>query len=126
MLNTSFFLAVVCLISFCFSALSADADHPKYLFKVLSDENWKASQGMESLKLSNEDQEFIHLATEDQLGRIVQKYWADVAQFIVLKINAEKLSGRLVYEANPGGSNKYYHLYNGSIPLSSIVESKTF
>lgn len=98
---------------------------PKYLYKIISVEDWKRSQGVGSVKLSSADDEFIHLSKEDQLDRIIEKYWANVPEFIVLKIDTDKLPGRLVYETNPGGSNKYYHLYNGSIPLNSVFESKT-
>lgn len=97
---------------------------PKYLYKIISVEDWKKSQGMESVKLSSSDQDFIHLSREDQLNRIIDKYWKDIPEFIVLKIYSDKLPGRLVYEANPDGSNKYYHLYNGSIPLSAVFESR--
>lgn len=67
----------------------------------------------------------LYTSKEDQLDRIIEKYWTDTPEFIVLKIYIDKLPGRLVYEANPGGSNKYYHLYNGSIPLNAVFELKT-
>lgn len=97
---------------------------PQYLYKVLSVEDWQKSQGMRSIKLTAADQDFIHLAREDQLDRIVGKYWDKVPEYVVLKIDAAKLPGKLVFEANPGGENKYYHLYDGSIPLKAVVDSK--
>ena len=97
---------------------------PQYLYKVVSVEDWKKSQNLESVKLTDADQDFIHLAREDQLDRIVGKYWDKVPEYVVLKIDTTKLLGKLVFEANPGGENKYYHLYGGSIPLQAVVESK--
>jgi uncharacterized protein (DUF952 family) len=97
---------------------------PQYLYKVLSSEDWKKSQGMEVVKLTDADRDFIHLAKGDQLDRIVGKYWDKVPEYVVLKIDTKKLPGKLVFEANPGGENKYYHLYGSSIPLKSVVESK--
>lgn len=98
---------------------------PQYLYKVLSVEDWKKSQNMKVVKLTDADQDFIHLARENQLDRIVAKYWDKVPEYVVLKIDMTKLPGKLVFEANPGGENKYYHLYDGSIPLKAVVESKT-
>ncbi len=95
---------------------------PTYLYKVLSMDDWAKS--CKTIHLSSTDADFIHLATEDQLDRIIEKYWAGVSEYVVLKIETARLLGELVLEANPGGTNKYYHLHNGSIPLSSIVESK--
>jgi len=97
-------------------------ERPNYLYKVLSMDDWAKSS--ETVLLSSMDADFIHLSTKDQLDKIVEKYWAGASEYVVLKIEAAKLSGELVLEANPGGTNKYYHLYNGSIPLSAIMESK--
>jgi uncharacterized protein (DUF952 family) len=97
---------------------------PPYLYKVLSLENWKQSQAAKSLALSADDQAFIHFSREDQLERITSKYWSSVPEYMILKISTAKLLGKLVLEANPGGTSKYYHLYDGSIPLDAITESK--
>jgi uncharacterized protein (DUF952 family) len=98
---------------------------PQYLYKVLSVENWEASQSALTLQLSKDDDAFIHFSTDDQLERITSKYWAKDPEHIILKIDTSKFKGKLVYEANPGGASKYYHLYEGSIPLEAIIESKT-
>lgn len=93
---------------------------PNYLYKVLSVDDWAKS--CKTIHLSSMDADFIHFSTEEQLDKIIQKYWADVSEYVVLKIETAKLPGNLVFEANPGGTNKYYHLYNGSIPLAVIIE----
>ncbi len=97
---------------------------PVYLYKILSFSHWNASQSRSDLTLSEDDDAFIHLSTEDQLEKIIEKFWPNVSQYVILKIKTELLEGKLVYEANPGGTNKYYHLYQGRIPLISIVEAK--
>lgn len=97
-------------------------ERPTYLYKVLSVDDWAKSS--ETVHLSSMDDHFIHLSTEDQLDKIIEKYWAGIPEYVVLKIETAKLPGQLVLEANPGGTNKYYHLYNGSIPLNAIVESE--
>ena len=94
-----------------------------YLYKTLSLENWHLSQNQNVLKLSAMDDQFIHFATANQLEKVIQKFWANVPQFLVLKIETKKLVGDLIFEKNPGGHDKYYHLYNGSVPLASVVEA---
>ena len=113
------------LLAISFSSIQSfanDLDTPQYLYKILSAEDWNESQGSRTLELSLDDEDFIHFSKEDQLDRILDKYWADEAA-IVLKIDVAKLSGDLVYETNPGGSSKYYHLYDGEIPLDAIVDA---
>lgn len=97
---------------------------PQYLYKVLSLSNWQATQSRETAQLSSEDDAFIHFSTQDQLERIIRKYWADAPQLVILKIESNKLEGKLVCETNPGGTTNYYHLYDGFIPINSIVQSE--
>jgi peptide deformylase len=97
---------------------------PQYLYKILSLKNWQATQNVKTVYLPEEDDKFIHFSTEDQLQRIIGKYWNKEPQFVVLKVDAHKLEGRLAFETNPGGTTQYYHLYNGWIPFSSILESR--
>ena len=94
---------------------------PTYLYKVISVENWEQSKTQDRLKLPLMDNDFIHLATKEQLDGITNKFWQNEAEFFVLKIEVKQLPGNLVFESNPGGSNKYYHLYDGFIPIGSVT-----
>lgn len=94
-----------------------------YLYKVLTKAEWEASQGRETLVLPESDSAFIHFSLQDQLERITAKYFSAYPEYVVLKIDMNRLPGTLVFEANPGGTAKYYHLYNGSIPLTAVLET---
>jgi uncharacterized protein (DUF952 family) len=94
---------------------------PEHLYKILSPEEWKESQLQKHVIHSSMDTDFIHLSTEAQLAPIAQKYWNN-KDHIILKLISKKLTGRLAYETNPGGVNRYYHLYDGNIPLEAVVE----
>ncbi|MCH9612390.1 MAG: hypothetical protein S4CHLAM102_08800 [Chlamydiia bacterium] len=95
---------------------------PKYLYKILSLEAWEKSQKQPNLILPPMDDAFIHLAKEDQVHAILSKFWTNQPH-IVLKLRTESLPGRLVYETNPGGTTKYYHLYEGHLPLTAVIDS---
>lgn len=94
---------------------------PEYLYKVLSQDEWQKSQHQEHVVPSTMDTDFIHLSTEEQLPRIIQKFWNNQS-YVVLKLTPKDLKGRLAFEVNPGGTNLYYHLYNGFIPLSAVKD----
>lgn len=98
--------------------------NPEYLFKILSLENWEKSQSAGKVYLTEHDNDFVHLALEEQLERIIKKYWSHFSEIVILKLDTQRLSGDLVLESNPGGVNKYYHLYRGYIPLEAILNSK--
>lgn len=92
------------------------------LYKIISIEKWKESEGSDSLVLDEMDKEFIHFSTEEQLHKIIEKFWKN-KDYMLLKIDPRKLPGKLVFEANANGSGqKYYHLYEGSIPKNAIMD----
>lgn len=97
---------------------------PRYLYKILTLKDWQTSLSQNTVLLTEMDREFIHLSKEDQLDSILKKYWAHVPEYAILKVQTDQLIGDLTYETNPGGINKYYHLYEGSIPLKAVVEAR--
>lgn len=108
-------MAIFCIIALKDSTFASEQNigkeqmsinTPKYLFKILSVEDWQDSQKKDRLKLADSDNRFIHLFTEDQLDRIASTYWSHSPEYMILKIEIAKMPGRLVYEANPGGDNK--------------------
>lgn len=111
------------IFGLCLSASLFSEDSPPYLYKVVSLQDWEASQSQSAIQLPPSDGDFIHFSRDDQLERIVTKYWNGIP-YVLLKIAPDQLPGKMVYEANPGGSAKYYHLYDGSIPIDSVIESK--
>jgi uncharacterized protein (DUF952 family) len=94
---------------------------PQYLYKIVSPESWQKSQAQKVLETSSFDEDFIHLATEEQLPHVAQKFWNN-KPYIILTLDTKKLSGRLIYETNPGGATLYYHLYEGNIPLEAVMD----
>lgn len=98
-----------------------EATEMQYLYKIVSKQAWERSLLAGTLELAPIDKEFIHLATEEQLERVEKKFWPD-QDHVILKVEAKGMSGRLVHESNPGGSTKYYHLYDGNIPLEAVKE----
>ncbi len=94
---------------------------PEYLYRIVSPEQWQESLLQNQVVNSSLDKDFIHLATEEQLTHIAQKFWNN-KDHIILKLASKKLPGRLIYETNPGGTTLYYHLYEGNVPLDAVVE----
>ncbi|MBT3393922.1 MAG: DUF952 domain-containing protein [Waddliaceae bacterium] len=92
---------------------------PLYLYKVVTADHWKEISERKEFILTSDDKKFIHLSEEHQLGNVVEKFFAG-QNVVVLKIDRDKLKGRLEHESNPGGKNKYFHLYEGCIPFDAI------
>ena len=109
---------VVCLLSLGFFFFMNR--RPSNLYKVLSPADWAESQSSDRLKLSSMDDAFIHLSTEKQLAGVLDKFWKD-QPCLVATVMGSLLPGRLVFEANRPGGDKYYHLYDGYIPCDAVI-----
>ena len=115
-------VATVALVLF----LTVGADKgksPLFLYLVVAPEEWKESQQEGRMMLSSFHDAFIHLSTEEQVPKITDKFWKG-KEFVLLKIDPKKIQGRLQYEKNPGGNTRYFHLYDGVIPVDAVVEIK--
>lgn len=93
-----------------------------YLYKIISPEQWQESLLHNQVVSSALDKDFIHLATEEQLNHVAQKFW-NAKEHVILKLNPKMLKGRLIFETNPGGTTLFYHLYDGIIPLEAVLDT---
>lgn len=98
-------------------------ENPEFLYKVIDLDEWNNLSPKADIPKGPLDTNFIHLATSEQLPRIIEKFWkSKETKSLKLKtIELEKI-GKLVFESNKPGGNKYYHLYTDSlIPQSALV-----
>lgn len=95
---------------------------PEILYKIVTQKQFADSHERDVLLLSESDQKFIHFSTKEQYPEILQKLAnrAPLEQYLVLEVNTKQLVGDMKFEANPGKSEKFFHLYNGYIPMSAL------
>jgi len=115
----SLLLTVLILGSWSLSGCSSSESPPESLYKVVSVSEWEQSLREQRVVLSPMDKEFIHLASREQLEHVTDKFWKD-RRFVILRLKSNQLQGQLRLEVNPGGTNQYYHLYDGEIPYSAV------
>jgi uncharacterized protein (DUF952 family) len=61
---------------------------------------------------------FIHAAYEHQLGGVLERYYADVDEVVVLAIDPDALDVSVIDE--PVGGELFPHIY-GAIPVAAVV-----
>lgn len=93
-----------------------------YVYKILACSDWQESKKLGYIKPLALDTNFMHLCTHEQIDQIIDKFWQHETSLVIVKIDPSKILGNLIYEANPGGTTKYFHLYAGKIPLNSIID----
>jgi len=95
-------------------------DQTQFLYKVVDPDVWEESQKHKNLILGPVDKDFIHLCDEEQIDQVINKWFRHIDPVMVLKLETKLLPGKIVFEASPGSSNKYPHLYGGAIPLDAV------
>ena len=66
---------------------------------------------------------FIHCSYEDQLVAVIERYYSDRDELVVLTIDTDKLTARLVAEPSTGGEI-YPHIY-GPLNMTAVVDAET-
>lgn len=83
-------------------------------------EKFKDEKFYEADSLASEG--FIHCSFADQLEAVLQRYYKGAEQVLILTIDTEKLTSKLVGE--PSTNNEIYpHIY-GQINLESVVSQQ--
>jgi len=63
---------------------------------------------------------FIHCCTEEQLPGVIQRYYSDAVELVILHIDTERLEASLVFENTVGGTELFPHIY-GEINPQAVL-----
>jgi uncharacterized protein (DUF952 family) len=66
------------------------------------------------------DEGFIHLSTEAQVAGVVDRFYRDVPNLVLLHVDETRLTAPLVYEQLGGSPEAFPHLY-GALNLDAVV-----
>lgn len=90
------------------------------IYHVVLPEDWKKFEGKEFYEAENLDSEgFIHCSFAEQLDGVLERYYSGVAQVLVLEIDSNKLTSKLINEPSTNGEI-YPHIY-GKINRDAIM-----
>ncbi len=92
------------------------------IYHIVSPEYWSAfeyANAYTSETLATE--KFIHCSRQDQLVGVLERFFGNVEQLLLLHIDESKLTSALLYEAVPDSNELFPHVY-GPINSEAIVE----
>ncbi len=90
------------------------------IYHIVTPEIWeeyKNEKFYEAKSLRTEN--FIHCSFAEQLDGVLERYYKDAEKVLILEIETEKLTARLINEISTGGEI-YPHIY-GKINRDAIV-----
>lgn len=66
---------------------------------------------------------FIHNSTKEQVAGVLQRYYKNESDLILLHIDEEKLSSPLKYELAPSVNEMFPHIF-GPINIDAVVKTE--
>ena len=99
--------------------MKSNEEQPKYLYKILTREEWINNKSIligSSLDIKDG---FIHLSTAKQAKKIANKYFPGMSDGYLLQILYSKIKSSIKWEANSKG--ELFAHYYGEIPVDNIL-----
>ena len=95
------------------------------IYHVISNAGWQKalSEGFyEADSLAKEG--FIHASKEDQVAGVIQRFYKDKTDLILLHIDENKLTAELKYELAPSINEEFPHIF-GPLNTDAVVKTST-
>lgn len=92
------------------------------IYHVVTHQNWQKalSEGFyEASSLHNEG--FIHTSNQDQIQGVLERYYTNETNLLLLHIDENKLTAPLKYELAPSVNEMFPHIY-GQLNIDAVVE----
>jgi uncharacterized protein (DUF952 family) len=96
------------------------------LFHIALAEDWAAAQATGEYLMSTRgrtlaEEGFIHCSFADQVDATAVRFYADVDDAVVLRIDPRRLTSHVEVEDLFGTGERFPHVY-GPIPVSAVVD----
>lgn len=98
------------------------------IYKIVLPQDLEGLNNLKEIKRSGLDQQtgFIHCAFGNQVEKILQKFFKDEKEVILLELNSDLIKENLKVEENHPGGDKFPHLYAESITSEMIINKLVF
>ena len=95
------------------------------LYHIAFRSDWEAAKADGEYAISTRgrslaDEGFIHCSFAEQVDATAARFYADVGDAVVLRIDPDRLTSRVVVEDLDGTGERFPHVY-GPIPVSAVV-----
>jgi uncharacterized protein (DUF952 family) len=95
-----------------------------HIYHITNLQNWDSSKDDELYTApSLNDEGLIHCCLDEQVADILDRYYKDATDIVVLTIDTGKLRSQLVYEWSPSLEATFPHIY-GPINRDSVIGVK--
>jgi uncharacterized protein (DUF952 family) len=95
------------------------------LFHVAVPGDWAAAQSSGEYEWSTRgarfaDVGFVHLAYEHQVSGVIERYYRDLDEVVLLELDPDRVGGEIRVEAAAPGGDEFPHSY-GPLPPAAVI-----
>ena len=92
------------------------------IYHVVTETNWQNAlkQGFYEAE-SLADEGFIHTSKAEQVAGVLNRYYKDQSNLLLLHIDEEKLTAPLKYELAPSVNEEFPHIY-GRLNIDAVIK----
>lgn len=92
-----------------------------FIFHITSATEWSSARAAGSyLPVDFSRDGFIHCSFKDQVIPVVNKFYRDANDLVLLKIDCELVPARIIEENLEGGEENFPHIY-GPLAVAAVV-----
>jgi uncharacterized protein (DUF952 family) len=92
------------------------------IYHIISEPTWKSALNKGFYEAASFDKEgFIHASKEEQVDGVLQRYYKNQANLLLLHIDESKLNAPLKYELAPSINEEFPHIY-GRLNLDAVIK----
>lgn len=92
------------------------------IYHVTTQTDWKKAQAQGQYKAASLATEgFIHTSKLNQVPGVLKRYYSGIPDLLLLHIEEDKLTSRLLYEFAPSVNEEFPHVY-GAINLDAVCK----
>lgn len=97
-----------------------------FIYHILTKTEWQTLKDQESYAPASLKVEgFIHFSTPEQAPLVAKKFYDNVGDLVLLKINVQKLPKEIIYEGSDSIGQDFPHLYC-EMPISAVDDVNDF
>lgn len=94
------------------------------IYHIILPETWKQVKDRTFYEAASlADEGFIHCSYEDQLDGVIERYYSNAGEIVILTLDANRLTSPLVSEPSTN-DEPYPHIY-GPINLDAVIKAET-
>ena len=94
-----------------------------FIYHIVLPEMWETVKNNSTYSADSlETEGFIHCSYDHQLDDVIERYYLSAPKLVILKLDVNKLTSKLVSEPSTGGE-VYPHIY-GPINLDAVADTE--